>query len=177
MNLAGHWSGHCYYPQLYDFIVESVLEMELEKRGEVFFGTLTETCRIEPFDGEERTWVTTFRVSGREGPEPGGLRLAGRVNELKAKILREKIHRSPYGKAIFRCVLNLKCEEEDKLVGTFADPEEKKDIQQVVLYRAGSDAQRFVYRKEGERSEKILQQVKERSRAEEDKGLKILQRI
>lgn len=167
MNLEGHWVGWCYYPELHDFIVDSVLEMTLEECEEGISGTLTETCRIEKADGEVREQITNFRVSDQEEAEPnrkkaesGNINLTGRVYELKTETPRAKKHELPFSEDKIHCALHLQCEGEDKLVGTFANFEFKKDIQQAVFYRKGSEVHRLECNKEQEERERILRQVK-----------------
>lgn len=146
MNINGSWTGHCYYPPIHEFVVDSVLKMTLQEHDEIFSGTVTEICRIEPVEKEGRTEVTEFCVSGRMDKESGVLRLDG-----KNITHGENAEMS-------RCVFILSCEGEDKLTGTFADPDEKKDVQQAELYREGSGIEEQNYRELGER---ILRQVKE----------------
>lgn len=124
MNMTGTWTGHCWYASIREFVLENELNMTLDEQaaGRVS-GVVTETCRVIKVTGEVQTQTTEFHVAGQVDPQTGILQLAGRNN-------------APHTGAMLRCVLTLQSEGENKLAGTFADPDEQEDVQQAEFCRA-----------------------------------------
>lgn len=123
LNLIGNWTGICYFENIRPFLPENTMKLTIEEQdGENrVTGIVTEVCERTGVASRKNVQENVFHIRGIFNENSRVLRMAG-VCERQDRHMRE-------------CVLELKMAGDDKLTGTFTNPENSADTQNVILDR------------------------------------------
>ena len=123
LKLNGNWTGICYFENIRPFLPENTMKLAIEEQDSEnrVTGIVTEVCERSGAASRKNVQENVFHVRGSFDKDRRILRMTG-VCERQDRHMRE-------------CVLELEMTEDDKLTGTFGNPENSADTQNVILDR------------------------------------------